>query len=731
MKQKLLDFLLPILLGISAMSSLVYCYSAANVVPVTAGVLVYEALLFGLLHLLYNLKFKKLRGIIYAVALFGVMSYTFSTVYSITLRKGVTFSAWFYGMSQEVIMDYLLIFAFGGGFVYISMLYYFTQVRYRSIMTLMLALIPFAIYAKRLDAMKTEYIAAIILCYIAVMVHNRQTSADSGVTVIADKAYVISICVFAIAVTALTVVIPKPKVQSLQERDADYLNGLGFLKIQATDTFLGDSDVSERIHGEPATGIILFKAYANDTTAYLRRQSYAYFEDNKWYYGVDKYPHVEYIWEEPAYMANGMSLENKLRILSLYYSEHEGYEKELAIVNKTLSDIHSTDNMQRRMFVSMEENVSFSMFSVPSGTYSLDNYTNFTVNGEFTNRNEKEDDYILFYFSDELLRNTAESLSLEPGEWSHILDWYYLKAQEYDNPASEYSMNLYAPLQEEEKYAKLHHNGEYDEYDESIRELALEITQGLTTDYEKASALAEYFTKAGFTYDLYYIPDDESIEYFIFESKTGICTDFATAMTLMARSVGLTARYCEGYLAFEKDESGAFVIRDSYAHAYTEVYIGGVGWVAFEPTVPGFEQMLYAEESVNGVVGAVIKSTGAIVGICVAIVAGLLIVIFIKPIGEGIYRIYVRSVSKKNPSNAAAKLYRRLVKRLSKRLRKDLTAYTANELSMLTDSFGVKSDTLCKAFEAYFYGGVETTKEQFIKAYEQYCSAYKIKQTAE
>ena len=55
-------------------------------------------------------------------------------------------------------------------------------------------------------------------------------------------------------------------------------------------------------------------------------------------------------------------------------------------------------------------------------------------------------------------------------------------------------------------------------------------------------------------------------------------------MVLMARAVGLTARYCEGYLASEYNGS-EIVIRAKDAHAFPEVYIDGYDWMTFEPTV--------------------------------------------------------------------------------------------------------------------------------------------------
>lgn len=112
----------------------------------------------------------------------------------------------------------------------------------------------------------------------------------------------------------------------------------------------------------------------------------------------------------------------------------------------------------------------------------------------------------------------------------------------------------------------------------------------LQNDYEKAQALVDYFEQNGYVYDNEYEPDDESIAYFLFTSKRGNCTNYATSMTLMARMLGLPARYVEGFAAYEKNERGEFVVRDSHAHAFVEVFITGIGWMTFDPTVPGYQR---------------------------------------------------------------------------------------------------------------------------------------------
>ena len=72
-----------------------------------------------------------------------------------------------------------------------------------------------------------------------------------------------------------------------------------------------------------------------------------------------------------------------------------------------------------------------------------------------------------------------------------------------------------------------------------IQALADQITAGLDNDYDKAIAIEQWFGNAGFTYDLNFVPQELTAEYFLFTSKRGICTDFATATTLLLRAAGV------------------------------------------------------------------------------------------------------------------------------------------------------------------------------------------------
>lgn len=84
----------------------------------------------------------------------------------------------------------------------------------------------------------------------------------------------------------------------------------------------------------------------------------------------------------------------------------------------------------------------------------------------------------------------------------------------------------------------------------------------------------------------------DPMEEFLLVSKEGYCVQFATAMTLMMRRLGFPARYAEGYIANEftaanGNYSYSCTVTDKKAHAWTEVWLDGFGWMTYEAT-PGF-----------------------------------------------------------------------------------------------------------------------------------------------
>jgi transglutaminase-like putative cysteine protease len=75
----------------------------------------------------------------------------------------------------------------------------------------------------------------------------------------------------------------------------------------------------------------------------------------------------------------------------------------------------------------------------------------------------------------------------------------------------------------------------------------------------------------------------DRVDEFLFESGVGYCTHYASAMTVLARSVGIPARVVAGFLGGERHPDGYYTIRDYDAHAWVEVWLEG-SWERLDPT---------------------------------------------------------------------------------------------------------------------------------------------------
>ncbi len=106
------------------------------------------------------------------------------------------------------------------------------------------------------------------------------------------------------------------------------------------------------------------------------------------------------------------------------------------------------------------------------------------------------------------------------------------------------------------------------------------------TPYRRALAIRDYL-RTHYTYDLD-VPDPpenvDFVSWFLLGDQRGYCTYFATALTVLCRMQGIPARYVTGYLAVP--ENGLATVTSADAHAWTEIYLNGFGWLTLDAT-PG------------------------------------------------------------------------------------------------------------------------------------------------
>jgi transglutaminase-like putative cysteine protease len=127
-----------------------------------------------------------------------------------------------------------------------------------------------------------------------------------------------------------------------------------------------------------------------------------------------------------------------------------------------------------------------------------------------------------------------------------------------------------------------------DHFPREVRELAERFTAGAATPYDRAVALEDSL-RVGFIYDETAPPGAsiDALEDFLFGSRRGYCEQFAGAYAAMARALGLPARVAVGFTPGTWDGgAGVWRVTTREAHAWPEVFLEGVGWMAFEPT-PG------------------------------------------------------------------------------------------------------------------------------------------------
>ena len=78
---------------------------------------------------------------------------------------------------------------------------------------------------------------------------------------------------------------------------------------------------------------------------------------------------------------------------------------------------------------------------------------------------------------------------------------------------------------------------------------------------------------------------------FLFVKRAGHCEYFASAMTILLRTLDIPALEVNGFLPGEfNDLAGDYIVRASDAHSWVEVYFPGADWVTFDPTPPATER---------------------------------------------------------------------------------------------------------------------------------------------
>ena len=702
-------YALPLLLGAVVMNIIFKTYLVDNVRLYTFGYVVYECLLFALFEWL---KPKKvLRGLVYTAFMVAVLFLGFQLLRAGFEHSGKSFINWFYVNRQEIgqIDEYFYFLFVGLGFFIISVLYYFTIVRYRSFGTMLVVLFPFFIYGKRADSMDTLDITIMLTVFIALMVHSRLVSDESKHDLVINGSYVAASAVFVTLVGALAMLMPTSSKTSYLEKNSNFFD----VNIKSSGTYDNLSDESSPRFGADATGEILFNftTTSDEQVIYLRRQAFDLFRNEKWVtddsfynFHFDKNVHLygDNEVNSPSYVYSiAKSLADK------DYSKDLGVEKsqfpddlfsEKAVMNQ-FSDSFTPSYIPATLMITPGENNVYIKTTHSEVYRPYDTAGNkLGISFEYIPETESE-------------RQAAANLDMTENQFKLLLSYGLTNGDVTSNQ----SVNIY------KIYALYTDVSAYDDKGGKMEALAKNITENCKNDYEKAQALVDYFEQNGYVYDNEYEPDDESIAYFLFTSKRGNCTNYATSMTLMARMLGLPARYVEGFAAYEKNERGEFVVRDSHAHAFVEVFITGIGWMTFDPTVPGYQRD-YSANGTNFDVSTFVSYFSRI-ALFIGVAFVLVVFVFLNRIIEVFFRL---SLKFRDNGEKVIRLYRRVVRLLTIASNDKLSGYTPEMIrEYLVKRRGVELGGLIDLFEKTCFGGYVPDEAEWKMVYAEYKAQWK------
>ena len=118
------------------------------------------------------------------------------------------------------------------------------------------------------------------------------------------------------------------------------------------------------------------------------------------------------------------------------------------------------------------------------------------------------------------------------------------------------------------------------------RQLAIKIRNESSSPEDAVARFLGYLKAGGFAYSLDVEPDrsDSAIDHFLFRTKTGYCSHYASATAYVLRSMGIPARLVGGFVGGTRSQDGDYLtIRENNAHVWVEAWYAGT-WQEIEPT---------------------------------------------------------------------------------------------------------------------------------------------------
>lgn len=729
-KEGFLKNIIALSLSIMIIVSCMYNYTKEYIFVFTIITFVFQSLTFSLYDYIAKksmiLRFISVLGSFAAICILVVIA-----IKTGQNKSSIDFFIWF--LSPQALVDFSLSYIIATfitmNFFIASTVYYFSAVRYRISWTFMITLIPFAFYRKEGEQVPVLFAMALLVLYVALMIHCRQLNTKPNQKLYMDKGYKKSIVYFLSGACFLALVIPKPNITVNNdwinywlESDAftNYMLGrLGLMSDTSTsiETYIDFSDIR------------LYEFKSEEENINLKHQTFC------------KYDYDKNTWSKDI-VNTEKSLSSETEITPDVLQE-ESYKSKVnpVLFYNTVVKASDTDEefAKKYGFENLDKTISsygyqkkVSMISSNVGYYSTYYFVPSFVNNIYgTNKypNTGQDSNVIFVRNDNTYYNQSVHVK------KYTVDYYsqsiifeekfveMIKNLNFEN-YDEFLFELNSIVGEndfndDEKEVVLAYIADYDSAkmymerytakgSDKIDELAQKTTEKSQSVIEKAYNIQDYFKLNDFEYDLSYErPDNFNMEYFLFEGKTGICGEYATAMTLMARYIGIPARYCEGiHLEMANPDTGLIEVTDASLHAYPELFIPGYGWMFFEPT-----QVQMADDKISyDYIMTVILAVGTLLLI-------IFIIIFAKYIYPVLYEKYFRmKVYKVKPERAVELIAKRI-----ETMSEIEDAVTIREIAGdIYRLYSVDMQSAVQIFESVVYGNLKIDNEQVSQMYNVY-----------
>ena len=118
-------------------------------------------------------------------------------------------------------------------------------------------------------------------------------------------------------------------------------------------------------------------------------------------------------------------------------------------------------------------------------------------------------------------------------------------------------------------------------------DLAQQLKQRYLDPVDIVSHALKTFNQEEFIYTLYppLTPGFNTVDQFLFETRRGFCEHYASSFAVLMRAAGIPARIILGYQGgVFNPVNNVLTVRQSDAHAWTEVWLKNQGWVRVDPT---------------------------------------------------------------------------------------------------------------------------------------------------